>query len=510
MSDTASSTSQETELQALLEENGLELTADGKYVRWSAANQHHPRNWSMGRKMYDTGIIIFLDLFTTAISTAGSSAADHAYEELGISRVLALFIFVSLYLIGQAIGGAVFPATSEAFGRKKLYVVSSACYSVFCLVAGVVPSTAGVVVGRLLSGFMSAIPTIVVAGSIEDMFNSEARIWLVFTWALVTNTGLCLGPIMSIYIIAHLNWRWVFYIAAIVAAMTTVLLLGIRESRPSLLLTQQVARFQETAPPSICNRSLQALNPDHTPNLRTFARTALFRPLHLFFTEPIVFLVSTMSAIAFALVYLFIEALPPIYQSMGFSETTSSLPFLAIAIGLFCGIATRLADHRTLLKYRKANINPQPEHKLLGFSIGTPVLAIGLWWFAWTIPPRVPNIHWAVPSSALILVGYAVNEIDAVLAGYLADSYLSYAASGFAALAFLRAILSAIFPLFAPQMFKALGANVAASVLAAVATMFCVVPPVFSRFGPELRRHSQFARHSLKVYEENAVDLDGY
>ncbi|KAL4806793.1 major facilitator superfamily domain-containing protein [Aspergillus unguis] len=519
-------TSAPVDLPALLNEHGLQLTPDAKFVRWSSTNQEHPRNWSTLRKLYDTSIIIFLDLYTTAISTAGSSAADHAYEEYNINRILSIFIFVSLYLIGQGIGGVVFPATSEAFGRKRLYIVSTAVYSVGCIIVGVVPHIAGAAVGRFISGFFSAMPTIVVAGSIEDMYNSKGRVWLIFLWALVANAGLCLGPIMSVYIISVLNWRWVFYIAAIVTAITTVLLFFIRESRPSLILTRHVAKVQ-----SICDGNhhhhlprlhhhhhhhhhdrhiLQPLNPDHTPSLRTFAREALFRPVILFFTEPIVFLVSTMSAIAFALVYLFTEALPPIYQSMGFSETASSLPFLAIAIGLACGLFTRLMDNAIMNKYEKEGVPPQPEHKLLGFSIGAPVLSLGLWWFAWTIPPIVPNVHWIVSCIALVLIGYALNEFDAVLAGYLADSYLSYAASGFAALAFLRAILSAVFPLFATQMFDGLGANVAASVLAAVATVFCLVPPLFGRFGKRIRANSPFARYSLKVYLDNSVEKEGY
>ncbi|KAL4877939.1 major facilitator superfamily domain-containing protein [Aspergillus karnatakaensis] len=512
LSQTASSPSvyRDDKLQIALNEHGLELTPDGKYVRWAASNKDHPRNWPGWRKVYDIGLVIFLDLFTTSISTAGSSAAEHAHEEFGISRVLGIFIFVSLYLLGQGIGGVLFPATSEAFGRKRLYIISTALYSVFCVLVGVVPSIAGVVVGRFLSGFLSAMPTIVVAGSIEDMFNSKSRVWLIFLWALVANTGLVIGPIMSIYIISSLDWRWVFYVAAIVTAIMTLLLFFIRESRPSILLIQQVADLQKTGPPTLRNHHLEVLNPDHTPDFRTFARIALFRPLRLFFTEPIVFLVSTMSAIAFVLVYLFTEALPPVYQSMGFSEESSSLPFVAIAVGLLFGLFTRLADHQTLLKYQKAGESPQPEHKLLGFSIGAPLLAVGLWWFAWTIPPRVENVHWTVSCIALVLIGYALNEFDAVLAGYLADSYLTYAASGFATLAFLRAILSAVFPLFATQMFDGLGANIAASILAAVATVFCLVPPLFVRYGARIRARSAFARHSLKVYLDNGVDEEGF
>ena len=39
-----------------------------------------------------------------------------------------------------------------------------------------VPSLAVVVIARFLSGILAAIPTIVVAGSIEDMFNMKARV----------------------------------------------------------------------------------------------------------------------------------------------------------------------------------------------------------------------------------------------------------------------------------------------------------------------------------------------
>ena len=116
-----------------------------------------------------------------------------------------MFLF-GRYLLGQAIGGIIFPPYSEAFGRKKLYIVSTSLYSIFCVIVGVVPSLAGVAVGRFISGFLSGIPTIVVAGSIEDMYNSRDRVWLIFIWALVSNLGLCMGPIMSAQITAALGW----------------------------------------------------------------------------------------------------------------------------------------------------------------------------------------------------------------------------------------------------------------------------------------------------------------
>jgi MFS family permease len=110
------------------------------------------------------------------------------------------------YLLGQGLGGVVFPPCSEAFGRKRFYIISTGLYSLFCVIVGVVPSIAGVVFGRFATGFLSVIPTVVVAGSIEDIFNSKDRVWLIFLWAMVSNMGLAIGPIMSTYITAALGW----------------------------------------------------------------------------------------------------------------------------------------------------------------------------------------------------------------------------------------------------------------------------------------------------------------
>ena len=46
-----------------LERNGLELTEDGK-ISWNNNNPAHPRNWGPGRKAYNTGVILLLELIT--------------------------------------------------------------------------------------------------------------------------------------------------------------------------------------------------------------------------------------------------------------------------------------------------------------------------------------------------------------------------------------------------------------------------------------------------------------
>lgn len=291
-----------------------------------------------------------------------------------------------------------------------------------------------------------------------------------------------------------------FYSAAIATSIFALILYFIRESRPSRLFARRLGTLQILT--GISNFRIQ--NPDHTPNLRTFAKTALIRPITLFFTEPIVFVVSVMSAVAWALIYLFTESLPVIYTSFTsppLSRTQSSLIFLAIGLGMALGILPRVHDTHVLSKLQARKKPIQPEDKLIGFAFAAPSLAFGLWWLALTTPPA-SNLPWYATLPGMIPVGFAINEFACTLSGYLADTYTIYTSSALAALAFLRAVLAGLFPLAGEPMYRSLGANWASVVLAGVATVFCVSPVLFLRFGKGIRRRSAFARFSLKVNEE--------
>ena len=71
---------------------------------------------------------------------------------------------------------------------------------------------------------------------------------------------------------------------------------------------------------------------------------------------------------------------------------------------------------------------PSPESKLLCFYVATPVLAAGLWWFAWSMPPRA-IVHWLCSVTSLLFLGFAASKSTKVLAKYLIDTHTTYAAS---------------------------------------------------------------------------------
>jgi len=365
-------------------------------------------------------------------------------------------------------------------------------YCVFNVIIASVPSLIAVCFGRFVTGFASATPATVAFGSFEDMYMSETRIWIVYVYTLIGNTGLVLGPIYSEYVTTYAGWRWVFYISSIVSGLGILASCFLHESRTGYLLECKIKAIQKQT----SHQYLRSLRCPEKKNFTVwrFVQDSLFRPLRFLVTEPIVICCAVLMAVSFSLIYGLTVGLTVVYTNFGFLEsTTSSLSFIPLLIGLLINVLPRIYDQRIFTRYRQEHRPLRPETKVGSLVTACPALAIGLWLFAWTVPPRIQHVHWSVSMIGLVLVGYATNDLSYILFGYLTDSYGSNAASACSALSLARTLMAAAFPLFTHTIYTHLGANISTSIFAAVATIFCITPVIFIKYGRRLRRSSHFA-----------------
>ncbi|KAF2436190.1 MFS general substrate transporter [Tothia fuscella] len=469
-------------------------------------DRSQPRNWSERRKVFDTSMVVLLEATTAMISNTGATAADHAHKDLKISRTGTIAVFASTYLIAQALGAVIFPPFTESFGRKKTYIVTTVLYSLFTALVmtgkGGKPHLAAIIIGRLFSGMMSAIPSVVVIGSIEDMWSPRARIFPIQAWVSVSVMGLVFGPAFATVIADRWQWRMIYGISAIIVAIQALLICFIKESRPKCIPEIPDEPLPRTEPN--IRPTLVRATSTH-PTLKQFAKTSLDLPIRLFFGEPLVFAVTIMSATVFSLLYLFTEAFIIVYTDFGFAREKIAYINTLMAIGPLFPVLVRLRDIKVGRKRKAQGRQITPEDKLLGFFIAAPIFAAALWIFSWTVPPLTHISPW-VSASSLIPIGYAVSEFDHVLSSYLADSYAHIAGSASAPLAFLRASLSAVFPLIGEAMFKNMGSNYAGTVLAVMATAYCGVAVWFGLKGKELREGSKWIKRNAVVVEERRMD----
>lgn len=199
-------------------------------------------------------------------------------------------------------------------------------------------------------------PSVVIAGSVEDIFNTRQRVWVVVCWNASTTIALCIGPIYASYIIVSIGWRWVYYSAAMCTGGLCLAFLGVKESRPSVLLGRKIEQLRTMTDIT----DLRWNNADSASDWKTFTRIVVVRPIHILFTEPLVILVAIISGVSWGIIYLFTESIMDIYQSMGFNKVQASLMFIAIAIGVSLTLIPRFWDMRVVRRRQNAHEHVEP------------------------------------------------------------------------------------------------------------------------------------------------------
>ena len=139
----------------------------------------------------------------------------------------------------------------------------------------------------------------------------------------------------------------------------------------------------------------------------------------------------------------------------GFDLVDGTLPFIAIIIGITVGSV--LVVYYTLTTIRQKFVKEgevTPEDRLPPMIFGGCLLAIGLFWFAWTSAPTSnpwPQILAGVP------VGIGVQVILLQSLAYLVDIYTTNANSAISGTVIVRSLIGGGFPLFAIPTYQRFG-----------------------------------------------------
>jgi len=194
-------------------------------------------------------------------------------------------------------------------------------------------------------------------------------------------------------------------------------------------------------------------SPPLSSKLRLFVTIALFRPIQMLFTEPIVSFVCLYVACEFATLFSFFAAFPLVFQGVyGFGIEESGLVFLSLVVGCLLGALTVLLCDVFLYRPRAVKLpghHIPPEYRLYPAMIGSIGLPIGLFWFAWT--SRV-DVSWASPVVAIMVFAWGNLCVFVSTTQYIVDTYHGLTvASVMSANSLARYGLAAAFPLFTVQ-----------------------------------------------------------
>lgn len=215
------------------------------------------------------------------------------------------------------------------------------------------------------------------------------------------------------------------------------------------------------------------------------------RPLQMLAT-PICLSITIYTAFIYAVYYASLIAFPIIFQdTRQWNELTSSLPYLALLLGVLLGVGLNFLSQRYYSALcEKPDSNVEPEARLPPMMIGSMALAPGLFLIGWT---SSPSTHWIAPVIGIVLMGFGYYAVFTSALNYLVDTFPRWGASALAANTFARSGLAAILPLLIRPMFAALGNGWGYSVLGFFAVLNIPIPCVFYFFGARIRRRGKYS-----------------
>ncbi|PWZ01096.1 MFS general substrate transporter [Testicularia cyperi] len=466
-------------------------------VNFEHNDPHDPRMYPTWRKIQICLVTTAQLMWVTVISSIYSFGAHPVAEEFGISDTKAR-IAAAVFLFGLGIGPVVAAPLSEDFGRVPVMVVAMALVGITQIPCALAPNIAVLIVFRFLGGVFGAASYNAV-GTVSDLWGPDEQGWGVNTFTIAAEAGT-LGPVIGGYVVQYAGWRWTFGVSGIVTAfLLVVFFLTVPETRAGVILTRRATmlRKQHNEPRYFTLHEKQRAQ--HT--VSALAKEMIGRPLFMLFTEPIVFWFALFDGVNYAVIYIFLEAYPLVFEQYGFNLGQQGLTFLGLGVGFLIafGLYYFQMKWEAHAGTRRPDGQPTPEDRLLWGIPGGFLFPISLFFFAWTSYPPVP---WIVPVIAGATFGISSHILFLLVSDYTVNAYSIYAASAIAAQSFLREFLAGSFTLAAEPMYARLGNQWASTLLAFIGLILSVIPVIFFKFGPIIRARSSFAQELQRVEQE--------
>lgn len=482
----------ESQLPAAAEEEKLEEKEQGDpfLVKWEDDDKKNPMNWSTAYKSWITFQLGLLAMAASLGSSIISPAEEVIASYTGVSEEAAI-LSISLYILGFAVGPSLWAPISEIWGRRVSMLPAMCGLALFSIGTATSKNAASIFITRFFGGVFGAAPVSNVSAALGDIWRPQARGIAVTFYAVAVVGGPTIGPVIGSALTAnkHLGWRWTEYILAIwVFVITIMSFFCLPEVYSPYLLKQKAQRMRKETGDNRWHHPHEEVKIDP----KSIVTKHLARPALMLITEPMVTCIAIYASFVYSILYMTLEVFPIVFQDhRGWPAVSSTLPFLALFVGVLCAVLINLANQPRYARAVQANGGkPVPEARLPPMIVGGVLFVIGLFWFGWT---ATPSISWISPVFAAAFIGAGFNVIFQQCINFLVDSYLVYAASAVSANTLLRSLLAAGLPLAARPMFLNLGVGPAMSILGGIAVLLVPVPLIFMKYGYALRQRSKFA-----------------
>jgi DHA2 family multidrug resistance protein len=178
-----------------------------------------------------TGALMLATLMNTLDSTIANVALPHIQGSVSAAQDQITWVLTS-YIIAAAIMTPLSGWLAQKFGRKRMFLISIAGFTIASMLCGIATSLPEIVIFRLLQGIAGASMMPLSQTVMLDIFPLRQIPQVMAVWSSAVILGPILGPVLGGWLTENFSWRWVFYINVPIGALAYVGLLLFMEDDP--------------------------------------------------------------------------------------------------------------------------------------------------------------------------------------------------------------------------------------------------------------------------------------
>ncbi|KFY05247.1 hypothetical protein O988_00144 [Pseudogymnoascus sp. VKM F-3808] len=185
-------------------------------------SDNDPLNWPAWRRdsaLLSLGLYCMVGGGMTSVLAAGFTDVAETYN-VSVPQVA---LTTGLYMMGLGMGSVFASPTAILYGKRPVYLAGCVLFvatSVWCAAS---PSYSSLVAARVLQGMAVSPVECLPSATIAEIFFLHERAYRIGIYTLLLLGGKNLVPLVSAAIIEGLDWRWVFWIVAMIVGFCGVL-----------------------------------------------------------------------------------------------------------------------------------------------------------------------------------------------------------------------------------------------------------------------------------------------
>ncbi|KAL3457555.1 MFS transporter [Aspergillus heterothallicus] len=441
-----------------------------------SSDPNEPLNWSTARKACNYTLVLAVTALIFTALTIQSIFWQLMVVDLGVTYT-ELNRAMSVNFVGLAMGCVLFIPLAKKFGRRPIYLVSTALMLVTSFWSAKLTSLEELYATNLLQGLAGATNESIVQITIADLFFVHHRGGMNALYMTMVMSGSFLTPMAAGAQATRHGWRSSYQTLGICNTILFGLFLcfyeetkyapiisGISSPDPGDTIKVAVNDIKADLKPDIerptsrpeTNLTVSQHELDHTIPLKSWKQRLAFvtytpetiwpyyyRPFITLATFPAVFFCALQYAFGVAWLTILSTVVALVFPMPPYLFTPEQVGYMSVGpfIGNLIGVVYGgfIGDRSILFFARRNKGYYEPEMRLYILHIPALALAGGLIMFGATI---AKGMHWIWPSIGGALFGFGLGSICDAALTLVIDSYRDITGDAFTGVAFLRNAIS--------------------------------------------------------------------